>query len=184
MPAAGGPSWSELRKELIGMEKLELIGLLQDLYKLNNDNRIFLASQLLQADLETLAAPYREIIEEQFSPRRGYPELELRVARKAVTDFKKAAKNPIAVIDLMLYYVEQGVKCTKTYGDIDEPFYNSHISMFLSAVKLINEVSDPAVTERFRPRAQKIVHDTDGMGWGFHDDLRDIYLTDYPKEAE
>lgn len=183
MPAAAGPSWSQLRSELMDMEKLELIGLIQDLYKLNSDNKIFLASRLVQADLESLAAPYRKIIEDQFNPRRGFPKLGLRVARKAVTDFKKAANDPIAAIDMMLYYVEQGVSCTKAIGDIDEPFYNSHISMYASAVKLINEVDDPAVTEQFRLRAQRIVRNTSGMGWGFHDELAEIYGSDYPSEA-
>jgi len=29
----------------------------------------------------------------------------------------------------MLHYVETGTEFTNTYGDIDEPFYNSLISM-------------------------------------------------------
>ena len=179
-PQSSGPSWSELRKELLALEKLELIALIQDLYKLNNDNKLFLATRFTETDLESLAEPYRKIIAEQFNPRRGFPKLGLRVARKAVTDIKKAANNPVAVIDMMLYYVEQGVICTKNYGDIDEPFYSSHVSMFESAVKLIRELNDPAVTEQFRYRAQKIVRDTSGIGWGFHDDLAHLYRSEYP----
>ena len=53
-PQSSGPSWSELRKELLALEKLELIALIQDLYKLNNDNKLFLATRFTETDLATI----------------------------------------------------------------------------------------------------------------------------------
>jgi len=34
---------------------------------------------------------------------------------------------------------------------------------------------------RFEQRARKIVDDTDGIGWGFHDGLGDIFEQNYRK---
>ena len=72
----------------------------------------------------------------------------------------------------MLLYVEQGVKFTKTYGDIDENFYMSMEGMYEKALESINEYG---FKETFQKRCKKIVENTSGMGWGFHDTLCDIY---------
>lgn len=72
----------------------------------------------------------------------------------------------------MFYYVEQGVKYTLEYGDIDEPFYNSMESMYYNALELIKK---DCLFDQFSSRCQKIVSDTLGIGWGFHDALEDLY---------
>jgi hypothetical protein len=79
---------------------------------------------------------------------------------------------PDSLADLMLFYVEMGVQFTNTYGDINEPFYSSMETMYQRAAQLIsaNELRD-----RFEGRCLKIVTDTRNIGWGFHDELSDIY---------
>ena len=72
----------------------------------------------------------------------------------------------------MLFYVEQGVKFTNAYGDIDEPFYNSMESMYAKALELITKYD---LKDVFYPRCRRIVDDTSGIGWGFHDTLGDLY---------
>ena len=179
------PTWSELRKTLSELEKPELIDLLQQLYKLNADNKVFLMTRLYEpgeVDFDALAEPYRKVIRQEFNPARGFPDMKLSVARKALNDFKKTTNTPMAVVDLLLFYVEQGVVCTNNYGDIDEAFYNSHISAYAEAAKRVREANDPELTEHFRPRAQKIVRATSGIGWGFHDELSEIYYNEYPSE--
>ncbi len=175
-------TWSELKSVLSDYEKPELLRLLQELYKLNADNKLFLTARLVEMDLDELAEPYRESIRDEFNPRRGYPNLSLRAARKALNDFKKACKDPAAVADLMIYYVEQGVICTNKYGDIDERFYNSLESVYANAAELLTNTADAELIEGFRPRMYQIVRQTSGIGWGFHDELNHIYYNEYPAE--
>ncbi len=82
----------------------------------------------------------------------------------------------------MIYYVEQGVICTNNYGDIDENFYGSLESMYEDAVVLLSRLNSYELIEQFRPRLRKIVRDTSGIGWGFHDQLSDIYYNQFPPE--
>jgi hypothetical protein len=84
----------------------------------------------------------------------------------------------------MLFYVEQGVICTNTYGDISAPFYDSLLSVYLSAAQLAAEMKDPALIEPFQPRFQDIVGDTRDIGWGLHDGLIDIYTSELPTDWE
>ena len=111
----------------------------------------------------------------KFLPKHGFGDARLSVARKAVMDFKKLNGLNIHLVDLAIYYVETGVKFTNMYGDINEPFYNSMESMFAQAMKWMKQLN---VESQFQQRAAKICHDTDNIGWGFHDGLCEIY-SDY-----
>ena len=180
MPA--NPSWSRIRSHLLAINKDDLLKVIQDLYQLNTDNKVFLNSHLGMGDPETLAQPYRNTIKQVFNPDRGLPSLSLRSARKALNDFKKASANPEAIVDMMLYYVEQGLACTLNYGDINEAFYNSLEGVFEDAIALIKKTGNPEMIEAFRPQIKRIVVNTSGIGWGFHDALSDVYDTYYPSE--
>jgi hypothetical protein len=176
------PSWSRIRSHLLTLSKDDLLKVIQDLYQLNNDNKVFLNSHLGIGDAETLAQPYRKTIKQVFNPDRGFPSLSLRTAQKALNDFRKASANPEAIVDMRLYYVEQGVACTLNYGDINEAFYNSLEGVFEDAIVLINKTGNAEMIETFRPRIKRIVANTSGIGWGFHDFLSDVYDTHYPSE--
>lgn len=175
-------TWTQLKQALSDYEKPELLRLIQELYNLNADNKLFLTSRLIETDLDALAEPYRKAIQAEFNPRGGFPRLNLRAARKAISDFKKACHDPAAIADLMIFYVEQGVICTNNYGDISEGFYASLESVYAEAIKLLMRTGGPEVIESFRPRLHRIVRNTSSIGWGFHDELSRLY-EEYPPEV-
>jgi hypothetical protein len=124
-----------------------------------------------QAQTEVLNK-YKKTIEDEFFPGRGFGKARLSIAKKAISDYRKVCNNKIDTIDIMLFYVEQGVKFTLAYGDIDEAFYNSMEGMYEKALIAMNELNVKSV---FEQRSKKIVTDTSGIGWGFHDTLSDIF---------
>jgi hypothetical protein len=89
------PTWSHLKPHLQRLEKQELLVLLRELYGLNADNRVFLATRFIPVAPEQMAEPYRKIIRQVFNPDRGHPSLQLSAARKALNDFKKACNDPL-----------------------------------------------------------------------------------------
>ena len=99
-------------------------------------------------------------------------DLKLREAREAITGFKKLVPLEKDIADVMLFYVECGVIYTNAFGDIDEPFYNSIAGMFHDACVFIQKNNLESI---FKQRCLKIVTDTDGIGWGFHDEVSDYY---------
>jgi hypothetical protein len=173
------PSWSRIKSHFLTLSKDELLKVIQDLYQLNNDNKVFINSHLGLGDSETLAQPYRKVIKQVFNPDRGFPSLSLQAARKALNDFKKASASPEAIVDMMIFYVEQGVVCTLNYGDINEAFYSSLERLFEDAITLLNKKGNPEMAEAFRPRIERILADTSVIGWGFHDYISDVYHTQY-----
>ncbi len=115
---------------------------------------------------------YKSVIRQEFFPARGYGDARLSVARKAVNDYKKVSDSREGLVDLMLFYVEMGVKYTNQYGDINESFYSSMERMYEQATKYI---ADYILQDQFQERRLRIVSDTSGIGWGFHDTLNEIY---------
>lgn len=150
----------------------ELIVEIMQLRKLFPNVREYYGAKLSENGEEELLNRYKKIVKNEFMPDRGFGKCRLSVARKAVNDFMKLGKNPLNVADSMLYYVEMGVKYTNAYGDIDESFYNSMELMYEKVAKYAVKYE---LVPFFLLRFKKIVDDTEGIGWGFHDGLSDTF---------
>lgn len=169
-------SLTTLKRYLKDAPKEELVKDIVELCKQFGSVKEFYQLKLNPEGEAAVVAKYKKIIENEFFPSRGFGEAKLSVARKAVNDYKKVCKNPVNLGDVMVFYVEQGVKFTNAYGDINEAFYMSMESMFGSAVEWIFKHN---LQDIFQQRCQKIVTDTRYIGWGFHDTLSEIYQEAY-----
>ncbi len=166
---------TEIKKELKKLDKEKLIDLVADLYKKNKSVKEFFDFYVNPNEKE-LFKKYKEKVFEAFYPKRGCT-LKLKNGKTAISDFKKLEPSTDLLADLMLFYVETGVKFTIDYGDIDERFYLSLESTYLSALTLMNKEK---LLARFADRAGKVVDDTSNIGWGFHDYLGQVFSDFYP----
>jgi Family of unknown function (DUF6155) len=166
------PSLTDLKKYLTNSSKEDLISDISELFKRLNSVKDYYQIKLSPQEEIKVSAKYKKLIEDEFFPARGIGEAKLSVAKKGVAEYKKIAESPVAVADIMLFYVEQGVKYTNAYGDIDEPFYNSMESMYEKSVEWIIRHE---IQNIFKNRCIKIVENTSDIGWGFHDTLSDIF---------
>jgi hypothetical protein len=164
-----------LKKFLKTLTKEELIDHITELDKkykpVQEYHQVYLAS-----DLTDFIEKQKKIIENEFFPTRGLPKMRLSVARKAISDAKKMGFPIEAMADLMLVYVEIGVRFTNDFGDNDEPFYDSMEKMYRDALTFIH-IED--LQEKFKERAWEIVENAADTGWGFHDTLGDFFYEYY-----
>jgi len=165
---------TDIKKELIKLDKEKLVELVVDLYKKNKSVKELLDFYVNPNEKE-LFLKYKDKVYEAFYPKRG-DRFKLSDGKKAISDFKKLEASKELLSELMLFYAETGVKFTNEFGDIDEPFYNSIASVYSNALTLMNKES---ILDKFADRAKQIVEDTSGIGWGFHDELGDIYCQFY-----
>lgn len=162
----------ELRKHLEARPHAELVDDLVRLFAKLDGVKEYYAARLGLGPNQELLEKHKAAVRKEFFPARGYGDARLSVARKAVNDYKKVSNHLPGLIDLMLFYVEMGVRFTNTYGDIDEPFYNSMESMYASALK---QIAANGLYDAFRDRCYQVVEDTSEIGWGFHDELSNLY---------
>ncbi|MGD9162862.1 MAG: DUF6155 family protein [Desulfobacteraceae bacterium] len=166
---------SELKKKLKSKTQKELIDDISTLYKSFDVVREYYQVRLFSND-ESVLQKYKAIIEHEFFPvsESKDPPARLSVARKAITDYKKLTSSKANIADIMVFYVETGVRFTNEYGDINEAFYISMENMYEKALTFI---ANNGLTDIFNERLLTIVNDTDGIGWGFHDQLADLYFS-------
>ena len=163
-----------IKTELSKLEKSALIEIISDLYKKNKSVQEYL-NFYIKPDEDGLFEKYRAKVYEAFYPKRGFG-YNLKQGKQSITDFKKLGPSVESLADLMLFYVETGVKFTGDFGDMDEAFYNSMESTYANALKIIYKVR---LLDVFKKRSIQILNDTQDMGWGFHDSLSEIFYQFY-----
>ncbi len=165
---------TQIKKAVRDFTRTDLIALITDIAKACPQAGEYLTLHFSSSDKgKEVLETYREKVEYEFYPPRGFGRLNLREAKKAISDFRKICDDKYYVVDLMLFYVENCVRFTDDYGDIDEAFYNSACSMYESVVKAINAEDMEfyiAFEDRIRLAAENACE-----GWGFYDDMMDIY---------
>jgi hypothetical protein len=161
-----------MKKPLQALAKSDLVALIGDLYKLSPANRDFLHSRLIGggAGIDS----YKKIIFKCMWPDRDGERFRYREAKKAIADYRNATGDESGEIELMLHYVETGNAFTCDFGDIDETFYDSVLSVCRKAANKIKKLS-PGKRENFRDRMRHLVDSSDGIGWGYHDELEEIF---------
>lgn len=169
----------DIKQELKKLDKEGLINLIADLYKKDRATKEFL-DFYVKPDERALFNKYRDIVFEAFYPTRGH-ELKLKNGKKAISDFKKFNPASDLVAELMLFYVATGVDFTNDFGDIDEGFYSILGSTFVAALNLMEKEN---LLEKFADPVSTIVNETEGIGWGFHDYIYEVYYEFYPNAYE
>jgi len=161
---------TELKRKLKESTREELLKDIVDLFKKNNFVKDYYDTKY--SNSESILEKYKQKIKDEFFPNKGEGKERISVAKKAVTELMKLSQDKKQIADIMIYYVEIGVEYTDCYGDINEAFYYSMESMYQRALEFVDEND---LQNEFEDRCLKIVNDTEGMGWGFHDVLGQIY---------
>jgi len=164
----------EVKSELNKLDKDALIKHISELYKKFKPVKEYL-DFYINPDEKKLLEQYKDKVTEGFFPKRG-DSIKLSISRKAINDFKKLGVSQEYLADLLLHFVECGVKLTNTYGDINENFYTSVENTYDKALQIID---NNGLLEKFKARAIKIINDTEDIGWGFHDYLEELYYEHY-----
>ncbi len=164
----------KLRDYLAGKSKDDLVEEVITLSKKMPSVQEYYSIQLGKS--EDVLNKFKKTIRQEFFPSKGIGNAKAGVVRKIISDFKKISTSDRDLIDLLVFHVEQGVEFTNEYGDIDENFYSSIESSFKSAMELIKK---ERLYQDFQTRCLEIVDETDGIGWGFHDCLADLYYSTF-----
>lgn len=165
--------WSTVRPHLARWGKPALLALVKDLYAASEVGRDLVNARCSPAESATVTLEkYRRKIVDQFFPARGYGKLKLGEARQAIRAFRKATGNLGGTVELLMTYVENGTSFTQQFGDIDERFYNS-IESALTELATLLRGQARELYPQLRDRLARAAQQTENIGWGFGDFVRD-----------
>ena len=169
-------SVTEVKNILIEKSREQLLELLIESYKTIPLLKEYISVKYgSQNNIEKVLEAYKDKIYNVFFPRNMKSQFKIGDAKKAISEFKKLCSSEELIIELMLYYVEMGIEFTNAYGSINDEFYNSVAAMYETVVSAINKQDDSEIYNNLKDRLKAVVENTNGMGWGFHDELNDIY---------
>ncbi|KIL37700.1 hypothetical protein SD71_00315 [Cohnella kolymensis] len=165
-----------MSKHLKSMSQEQLIELVKECFDASKDMERFLAVRIMGKEaVLSLFHEYRKKVEHEFFPQRGHGKLRLAEAKKAISDFEKLTGNARYSLELKLIYVEMGVAFTVAYGDIDQRFYSSIESVYADVIGTVIADDSGELLHEYKNRIHAVVSDSQGIGWGFHDNLSDLY---------
>jgi hypothetical protein len=172
-------STPRLRKLLATATKKQLLEEIVELFSKFDIVQKHYALRLEPQSEEQIVADYKAHISKAMLPKGDWEEPKVSEARRFIREYGKIALSEVSVADLMLFYVECGVKFLNKIGDYRESFYNSLKRMFEAALKLMRENN---VGAEFEPRCRKVAANTRDMGYGFGDAVQYL-LDDYFQSA-
>ncbi|WP_295231982.1 DUF6155 family protein [uncultured Chryseobacterium sp.] len=170
-------SKTALKKELSKLSKEQLIEHILDLYDKNTSVKEFYKFYINLTDEKKLAEKYKKLIRKEFNVENPMRSTEkFSVAKRAISDFKNLQPSPEYLADVMLYLPESACELTSLFGDFSEQFYNATFNNYKAALVFLKKNN---LLDHFKARAEQCVKWSEYCGYGFADDMRDIFYEYY-----
>ena len=173
------PKWTDVKAKLASLDRLGLVGLIQDLYAFQKDNQTFLHTRFGLG--EDVLKSYKETLERWLSPDvYRNQNTSVAKAKQAISDYRKAVGEPAGLAELMVFYCENAAEFSEEFGNDDEGYLDALGRMFEGALKVISQLpaaDRDALIVRL-DHVRTISHD---LGYGVGDAM-DYLLADYNSE--
>lgn len=163
------PKWADVKAKLASLDKIGLIGLVQDLYAAHKDNQTFLHTRFGLG--EDVLEPYKETLDHWLwpDPLRNQ-DVSVAKAKQAISSYRKAVGEPAGLAELMVYFCENAAGFSNDVGYQDEGYFNALVNMFEQAIRITRQLSaenrDTLIVRLDRVRT--ISHN---LGYGVGDDM-------------
>ncbi|MGD8663997.1 MAG: hypothetical protein PVH37_28985 [Desulfobacterales bacterium] len=174
------PSWIDVKRNIKGFNRDQLLTIIGDLYRLSENNKEFFHTRfsLSEDPLES----YKRIIQDSVHPYlEGNEVLDIGSAEDAIKRYSKAIDDVKGETELMVFFVECGNNFTLSYGYIDDDFHDSMLLMYEKAIQNVTVLS-PIEQKVYKERLHDIMDTASGIGWGYHDGLCELYYESFPDD--
>jgi late competence protein required for DNA uptake (superfamily II DNA/RNA helicase) len=166
------PTWNDLKRTIVGLDRDALLGLVHDLYAANKENKAFLHARFGLDD--DVLEPYKATISRWVCPDVMHnQDYSVSKAKKAISDYKKAVGHAEGLAELTVFYCES---CRDFLGFCsvdDEVYFNALVRMFEQALKWIRQL-DSDQQEHYLERLDSIHYQADDWGWGVSSDMGEL----------
>jgi hypothetical protein len=176
---ASKPTWTDVKAELANLDRLGLLGLIQDLYTAYKDNQTFIHARFgLGADV---LKPYKQTLDRWLWPDvLRNQDTSVAKAKQAISSYRKAVGEPAGLAELMVFYCERAAGFCNDIGYQDDGYFNAVIRMFDEALKVIVQL--PATDrDALIARLDRVRVISHNFGHGVGDDL-DSHLAKYMRK--
>jgi len=170
-------SKTELKKHLLSLSKEQVIEQVLGLYDTCKPAKEYF-EYFLNPNEQEQFEKHKAIIINEFYPKGKYAEPKTRfsVAKKAIADFRGLSPSPELLADLMVTLPEMACQFTFDFGDMWEQFYTSTANNFELALKFMQK---HGLLEQFKLRCENCVKYAEPCGYGFADEISELFYQYY-----
>ena len=166
------PTSARVEASLEKMDRIGVMALIHDLYKIDGLNRRVLHERF--ASSEVTFQRYRDLVRAAVFPDPlGHQPIRLRGAAATIREYQRATGDLPGTVDLMLDFVEAGTAQAADLGYGDDTYFAALERKVNEIVGLLDTLP-PA--ERL-PRAERLIRlgkYQGAIGWGYCDFLADV----------
>ena len=168
-PSRSQPRWTDVKAKLTSLDRIGLIGLVQDLYALHKDNQTFLHTRFgLGKDV---LKPYKETLDRWLWPDvMRNQDISVAKAKQAISSYRKAVGEPAGLAELMVSYCENAAGFSNDVGYQDEGYFDALVHMFEQALKVTRQLS-AADRDALIARLDRVRSISHNLGYGVGDDM-------------
>lgn len=170
-------SKSELKKHLQLLSKEKLIEQFIEVYDNCKPAKEYL-EYLLHPNEKEKFKKYKAIIINEFYPegKKVNPKLRFSVAKKAISEFRSLKPSQELLADLLVTLPETACQFTSEFGDMTEQYYTSTVTNYELALKFLQQ---NGLLDDFKLRCQNCVKDAESCGYGFADEMDQLFYEYY-----
>src|SRR3984893_2036905 len=129
------PKWADVKAKLASLDKIGLIGLIQDLYVAHKDNQTFLHTRFGLG--EDVLKPYKETLDRWLWPDvLRNQDTSVAKAKQAISSYRKAVGEPVGLAELMVFYCECAAGFCNGIVYQDDSYFDALVNMFEQALKI------------------------------------------------
>jgi hypothetical protein len=170
------PRWTDVKAKLASLDRMGLIGLVQDLYTLHKDNQTFLHTRFGLG--EDALKPYKETLDRWLWPDvLRNQDTSVAKAKQAISSYRKAVGEAAGLAELMVFFCERAAGFCNDVGYQDESYINALVNMFEQVIKVTRQLS-ARERDALIARLDRVCTISHNLGYGVGDDM-DSLLANY-----
>lgn len=163
-------SKTDFKRYLQQLSKEEVMNIVLEYYSKSKDARDYF-DYMLAPDVIKKLEECKQVILNEYYPKRGWGNARISVCKKAISDFTKLKPGDEMLAEAMVCLIETACQYTWDYGDMEESFYTAVENNFVRTMKFL---ADHGLVEKFQPRITQILKYASVCGYGFCDSMPDI----------
>ena len=155
------------KKTIQNLTHDELCGLLLDLY---SDSKIFrdiISSRLSESDADDVLEKYVLRLEKSFNKIHSF---SLSSCKSILAEYESIAPTDRYKAVINYWFAFYAAEFSRTYGDIDSPFYNALVKAGLRTIEYSG--IDRDFYELWHDRIEDLINSCGYFGWGVEEDLK------------
>ena len=155
------------KKKIQNLTQDQLVSLLLDLFTTSKLFRDIISSRLSESDADDVLEKYVSRLEKSFNKLHSF---SLSSCKSILADCESIAPDEKHKAVINYWFAYYAAEFSRTYGDIDSPFYNALVKAGLRTIEYSG--IDRDFYELWHDRIEDLINSCGYFGWGVEEDLK------------